>query len=141
MTSMPKPSIANPLASAVGQISSNTSVNINAQANQANTTEGAQANANTDEAAGQQRLQILLTLEAEMRRQRSVSALSIWVVNELRSIVDYSQCVFLRLNKNNKSKVQSVSSLANVDRHSPFILMVEQRVDERLAVHAAITAN
>ncbi len=87
-------------------------------------------------AQSSEKLQVLLSLEAQMRAQRSVSALSLWVVNELRTIVDYSQCIFLRLNKSNKSRVQSVSSLASVDRHAPFIRLVEQRVDEALKANS-----
>ncbi len=79
-----------------------------------------------------QRLQVLLMLEAQMRAQRRVPALSLWAVNEFRTIIDYSQCIFLRLNKSNKAKVIAVSSLASVDRHAPFIRLVEKRVAEML---------
>ncbi len=75
-----------------------------------------------------QRLQNLLLLEAELRRQKTEVALSLWAVNELRSVIDYSQCFLLRLNRAGKARVTAVSSLANVDRNAPFVRWIEGQV-------------
>ncbi|VAV96943.1 hypothetical protein MNBD_ALPHA08-1351 [hydrothermal vent metagenome] len=77
-----------------------------------------------------QRLQALLLLEAELRRQPTQMALSLWAVNEVRAVVDYSQCFLLRMNRVGKARVTAVSSLANVDRNAPFVRWIEQQVSK-----------
>jgi len=76
------------------------------------------------------RLQALLLLEAELRRQKTQMALSLWAVNELRAVVDYSQCFLLRMNRGGKARVTAVSSLANVDRNAPFVRWIEGQVTQ-----------
>ena len=83
----------------------------------------------------QQRLQKLLLLEAELRRQKSQTALSLWTVNELRTVLDYSQCFLLRMNRSGKAQVTAVSSLASVDRNAPFVRWVEKQVTEVFRQH------
>jgi len=75
------------------------------------------------------RLQTLLLLEAELRRQKTPEALSLWAVNELRGVVDYSQGILLRNNRSGKARVMAVSNLAGVDRNAPYIRRVEEQVN------------
>lgn len=82
---------------------------------------------------GQSKLQALVVLEAELRRQKTPLALSLWAVNELHSVVDYSQCIVVRMNKAGKPQAAAVSSLASVDRNAPFIRWIERGIAGALA--------
>lgn len=75
-----------------------------------------------------QRLQALLALEAQARRQKSVVDLSLWAVNDLRPVLDYSQAVLFEANRSGRWRVTAISSLADVDRHSPFVRQMEAKV-------------
>lgn len=75
-----------------------------------------------------QRLQSLLRLEADLRRQKTQMALSIWAVNELRAEVGYSQCFLVRVNRAGNARVTAISSMANVDRNAPFVRWIESQV-------------
>jgi multidrug resistance efflux pump len=75
-----------------------------------------------------QRMQTLLLVESELRKQGSPVELSLWAVNELRAVVDYSQCVMFRLNKSGAVRATAISSLSSVDRNVPFVGWVEERV-------------
>ena len=80
-----------------------------------------------EEDSGQvRRLQVLLAIEAAARRQKSTVDLSLWAVNELRPVIDYSQAVMFRLDRAGRWRVTAVSSLAGVDRHSPFVRQMEK---------------
>jgi len=80
-----------------------------------------------------QRLQALLMLEAELRRQKTQISLSLWAVNELRAVVDYSQCILFRLNRSGRARASAVSSLSSVDRNAPFIRWAEGRIEQEIA--------
>ncbi len=75
------------------------------------------------------RLQILMGLEAEARRQNSVAGLSVWAVNEPRQILDFSQAIMFRFNRSGRLRAVAVSSLAVIDRNAPFIRWMEKRIE------------
>ena len=71
-------------------------------------------------------------LEAQLRRQKSPMALSLWAVNELNSIVEYSQSVVFRMDRAGRLKTIAVSNLASIDRDTPFIRWIEEQVRKAL---------
>ncbi len=72
-------------------------------------------------------------LESEMRRQTSLTSLSLWSVNELRAAIEYSQCILFRLNRSGKARASAISSLSAVDRNAPFVRWIERQADKAFA--------
>ena len=88
-----------------------------------------------------QRLQSLLVLEAQLRRQKSPMALSLWAVNELAGVVDYSQGILFRMNRTGRLRAVAVSNLASIDRNAPFVRWIEEQVGQALQAHSSDDAD
>jgi hypothetical protein len=71
----------------------------------------------------------LLQFEGELRRLATVPELIYYVANETRRIVDHDQLFILRQARlGDAMKVEAVSSMAVVDRHTPLIQALEKRI-------------
>lgn len=68
-----------------------------------------------------------------MRRQPSFDALSLWAVNEPRSMLLFAQAIFVRVNRADNVAVTAISSLPGVDRNAPFVRALEKRLGQELA--------
>lgn len=79
------------------------------------------------------RAQQLLNLEAEMRRQTTFDALSLWAVNEPRPVLSFAQAIFVCINKPGNPVATAISSLPKVDRNAPFVHALEKRLAREVA--------
>lgn len=71
----------------------------------------------------------LLQCEGEMRRQATVPELLYFIANETRQIVQHEQMfILLQPRLGDVLKVQTISSIAIVDRNTPFIQAIEHCV-------------
>jgi Barrel-sandwich domain of CusB or HlyD membrane-fusion len=81
-------------------------------------------------AAGQPTLADLLQFEGDIRRQATVPELLYFVANETRRIVAHDQMFILRQARiGDGFTVETISSLASVDRNTPLIQAIEQCVN------------
>ncbi len=71
-------------------------------------------------------LSTLLQIEHHVRRSETLAELNFVIVNELRSLVPYDQCVLLSGNDIESLYASAVSDHPTVDRTSPFIAWVER---------------
>jgi multidrug resistance efflux pump len=67
------------------------------------------------------RLERLVTLEADIRRQNKSSALSLHAVNETRNLVGFDQAFHLRFNRRQKLVIVASSSVARIELHAPLL--------------------
>ncbi len=81
------------------------------------------------------RMESLLQLEEELRLQKTQIALSLWAVNELRNIINYSQCILFRTNRSDKVRITAVSSLSTVDRNAPVLRWLEEQITQVMKDH------
>jgi Barrel-sandwich domain of CusB or HlyD membrane-fusion len=80
-------------------------------------------------ATGQPTLADLLQFEGDLRRQATLPELLYFVANDARRIVAHDQMFILRQSRLGEGfAVETISSLAVVDRNTPFIQAVEQCV-------------
>lgn len=68
----------------------------------------------------------LLQLEGQARHISSIDELQCFMANESRKLVTYRQAIVLSRKSAKKFAVNSISSLAMVDGHSPFVHWIEQ---------------
>jgi Barrel-sandwich domain of CusB or HlyD membrane-fusion len=73
---------------------------------------------------GPNRLEILLALEADIRRKPNKAALALHAVNDTRAVLKYGQAFFVRLNSNGKPVIQMASSMARLDMHVPLLKLI-----------------
>jgi Barrel-sandwich domain of CusB or HlyD membrane-fusion len=80
-------------------------------------------------AAAQPTLADLLQYEGELRRLATVAELVYFVANETRRIIDHDQLFILRQPRlGDAMRVEAVSSMAVVERHTPLIQAIEKRI-------------
>lgn len=70
----------------------------------------------------------LLQLEHNCRNCENIKELYFQIVNETRTLVDYSQAVLLTTDLSAKYKVESISDISVVDSTSPFVQWIENIV-------------
>ena len=70
----------------------------------------------------------LISLERAARQASSVEQLAFVAVNETHRLVDYYQCLLWRLSPEGKVKIQSISGVSEIDRHSPAGLSLQRLV-------------
>jgi multidrug efflux pump subunit AcrA (membrane-fusion protein) len=81
----------------------------------------AQAQAAPMPRTGPSKLEQLVVLEAEIRRQPKNSILSLHAVNETRALVGFDQAFLFRLNRNQKPSLRVSSSVARVEMQAPLL--------------------
>ena len=72
----------------------------------------------------------LLQLEHNCRNSENIKELYFQIVNQTRSIVDYSQGVLLTNDFTGKYKVVAISDVSVVDTTSPFVQWIESIVED-----------
>ena len=72
----------------------------------------------------------LLQLEHNCRNSENIKELYFQIVNQTRSLVDYSQGVLLTTNLKGKYKVVGISDISVVDSTSPYVQWIENVVED-----------
>ncbi|MDJ0957837.1 MAG: HlyD family efflux transporter periplasmic adaptor subunit [Arenicellales bacterium] len=70
----------------------------------------------------------LISLERAARQATSVEQLAFVAVNQTHRLVDYYQCLLWRLSPEGKIRIQSISGVSEIDRHSPAGLSLQRLV-------------
>ena len=71
------------------------------------------------------KLELLLTLEDEVRKQQRPTALALFLVNETQRLLDCGQGLFFRSTRRGRFRLEAASSLPGIVRDSPFTHGIE----------------
>jgi HlyD family secretion protein len=86
------------------------------------------------------RLELLVAIEDEIRKQKTPSALGLFAVNDTAKLIGFGQAFFFRATKRGRMRLSMASSLPDIERQSPFTPDIEKAVQGRGAAEAlAIT--
>ena len=70
----------------------------------------------------------LISLERAARKATSIEHLAFVAVNETHRLIDYYQCLLWRCSPEGKVRIQSISGVSEIDRHSPAGLSLQRLV-------------
>ena len=74
------------------------------------------------------KLELLVALEADIRKQPKRSALALHAVNDTRTLIDFGQAFLFRFNKSGKPVLDLASSISRVEMHAPLSRVISKIV-------------
>jgi hypothetical protein len=94
------------------------------------------AAAATAAASGNNKLAILLRLEAEIRQLPNGRAIAYHAVNEWRALLGFAQGFYLRANNRGSFSIEAVSDVARPDTNGPLLSNLAKAVTRHCTTHA-----
>lgn len=77
---------------------------------------------------GPSKLELLVQLEGDIRKQTKRNALALHAVNESRALVGFEQAFLFRLNRSGKFVLDTASSISRVEMHAPLTSAITKAV-------------